>query len=149
MDESSDLVLVTSMDVPGVRGLRKELDALTELGMLSDSRCVVLNFTDSRAGLSVADAEATIGSAIDVSLPRSKAIPRSVNQGVPLLQSGGRDPMAKALRRLVDRFAADAGGHESNRNGSTGSRKTGPQPDAEPRTPSSVIAGLAPGGACA
>ena len=61
MDESSDLVLVTSMDVPGVRGLRKELDALTELGMLRDSRCVVLNFTDSHAGLSVADAEATIG----------------------------------------------------------------------------------------
>ena len=105
MDESSDLVLVTSMDVPGVRGLRKELDALTELGMLRDSRCVVLNFTDSHAGLSIADAEATIGSPIDVSLPRSKATPRSVNQGVPLLQSGVRDPMTKELRRLVGRFA--------------------------------------------
>ena len=35
------------MDVPGVRGLRKELDALTELGMLTDSRCVVLNFADA------------------------------------------------------------------------------------------------------
>ena len=101
MDASSDLVLVTSMDVPGLRGLRKELDALTELGMLSDSRCVVLNFTDTRAGLTVADAEATIGSPINVVLPRSKATPRSVNQGVPLLQSGARDPMTKELRRLV------------------------------------------------
>ena len=105
MDASSDLVLVTSMDVPGLRGLRKELDALTELGILSDSRSVVLNFTDSRAGLSIADAQATIGTAIDVVLPRSKATPRSVNQGVPLLQSGVRDPMTKQLRGLVDRFA--------------------------------------------
>jgi pilus assembly protein CpaE len=105
MDESSDLVLVTSMDVPGVRGLRKELDALTELGMLLDSRYVVLNFADARAGLSIADAQATIGCPIDLTLPRSKATPRSVNQGVPLLQSGARDPMTKALRRLVGRFA--------------------------------------------
>jgi pilus assembly protein CpaE len=105
MDESSDLVFVTSMDVPGVRGLRKELEALSELGMLTDSRCVVLNFTDARAGLSLADVEATIGSAVDISLPRSKAALQSVNQGVPLLQSGRRDPMTKELRRLVDRFA--------------------------------------------
>ena len=132
MDDSSDLVLVTRMDVPGVRGLRKELDALTELGMVSDSRCVVLNFTDSRAGLSVADAEATIGSAIDISLPRSKAILRSVNQGVPLLQSGGRDPMAKALRRLVDRFAptpVDLIKPAPVK----GRRKPDAQPDAEPQ----------------
>jgi len=132
MDDSSDLVLVTSMDVPGVRGLRKELDALTELGMLSDSRCVVLNFTDTRAGLSVADAQATIGTAIDISLPRSKATLRSINQGVPLLQSGGRDPMAKALRRLVDRFApAPVGVVKPVR--VKGSRKPDPQPDPEPR----------------
>ena len=134
MDESSDLVLVTRMDVPGVRGLRKELDALTELGMLSDSRCVVLNFTDTRAGLSVADAQATIGSAIDVSLPRSKATPRSVNQGIPLLQSGGRDPMTKELRRLVDRFAP-APLAWSNRFGprAAGNQTLSPTPNRSPR----------------
>jgi len=132
MDDSSDLVLVTRMDVPGVRGLRKELDALTELGMLSDSRCVVLNFTDTRAGLSVADAQATIGSAIDVSLPRSKTILRSVNQGIPLLQSGGRDPMAKALRRLVDRFAAPPLAMVKPVR-AKGSRTPDTQPDAKPQ----------------
>lgn len=105
MDESTDLVAVTSMDVPGLRGLRKELGALTELEMLTDSCCVVLNFADPRAGLTVADAEATIGAAVDLTLPRSKATPRSVNQGVPLLQSGVRDPVTKELRRLVKRFA--------------------------------------------
>jgi len=103
MDESSDLVLLTSMDVPGLRGLRKELDAISALGMHSN-RAIVLNFCTARVGLSTSDMEATIGTTIDVKLPRSKAAPASVNLGVPLLQSGTRDAMTKQLRKLVDSF---------------------------------------------
>jgi pilus assembly protein CpaE len=105
LDQTTDLVLLTSMDVPGVRGLRKELDTLSQLGLVPDSRHVVLNFTDTRAGLSIADVEATIGTGIDVRLPRSPATQASVNQGLPLLQSGVRGPMTKELRGLVNRFA--------------------------------------------
>jgi pilus assembly protein CpaE len=105
LDQTTDLVLLTSMDVPGVRGLRKELDTLAELGLVDHSRHVVLNLIDTRAGLSVADVEATIGTEIDVRLPRSPAIQVSVNQGLPLLQNGARDPIAKELRGLVNRFA--------------------------------------------
>lgn len=106
MDESSDLVLVAGMDVPGVRGLRKELDALTQLGMATNRRSVVLNFVDERAGLTVADVESTLGVSVDLRLPRSPSVLASVNQGVPLLQSAGRrDPVAKQLRELLGRFA--------------------------------------------
>jgi pilus assembly protein CpaE len=80
---------------------------LTDLNMVTESRCVVLNFSDTRSGLSIADVEATIGTAVDLALPRSKATPASVNQGVPLLQSGVRDPMTAELRRLVARFGLD------------------------------------------
>ena len=105
MDHTTELVLVTGMDVPGVRGLRKELDALTQLGMLTDSRHVVLNFAAERGGLSVGDVEATIGAGVDLLLPRSKAALESVNQGIPLLQSDkGRDPMTRQLHRLLTRF---------------------------------------------
>jgi pilus assembly protein CpaE len=52
--------------------------------------------------------EATIGTTIDVKLPRSKAAPASVNLGVPLLQSGTRDPMTKQLRKLVNRYVTEA-----------------------------------------
>ena len=106
LDETTDLVLLTSMDVPGLRGLRKELDILGELKMLGDRRQVVVNFADRRSGLAVADIEATIGAKVDVLLPRSKAVPASVNLGVPLLQSNTRDPMTKQLRRLVGSLTA-------------------------------------------
>jgi pilus assembly protein CpaE len=65
-----------------------------------------MNFADPKGGLSVRDVETTIGSGVDVVLPWSKAVPASTNAGVPLLQSGRKDPMAKELRRLVARFAA-------------------------------------------
>lgn len=104
LDVTTDPVLLTSMDVPGVRGLRKELDTLDQLGMFPSGRQVVLNFADIRGGLTLADVEATIGTSVDLSLPRSKAVPASVNRGVPLLQTSGRDPMTKQLRRLVERF---------------------------------------------
>jgi pilus assembly protein CpaE len=106
LDRATDVVMLSSMDVPGVRGLRKELDVLRELCMIPAGRHVVMNFADPKGGLSVRDVETTIGTGVDVVLPRSKVVPASTNQGVPLLQSGRRDPMAKELRRLVSRFAA-------------------------------------------
>jgi pilus assembly protein CpaE len=106
LDRASDVVMLTSMDVPGVRGLRKELDVLRELCMIPAGRHVVMNFHDPKGGLSVRDVELAIGTGVDVVLPRSKSVPASTNQGVPIIQSHRRDPMAKELQRLVARFAA-------------------------------------------
>ena len=50
MDHTTDLVLLTSMDVHGVRGLRKELDTLDDLGMFTDARHIVLNFAENGRG---------------------------------------------------------------------------------------------------
>ena len=88
LDRATDVVMLSSMDVPGVRGLRKELEVLRELCMIPAGRHVVMNFADPKGGLSVRDVETTIGTGVDVVLPRSKAVPASTNQGVPLLQSG-------------------------------------------------------------
>jgi pilus assembly protein CpaE len=108
LDATTDLILLSSMDVPGIRGLKKELDTIRELELTLNSRQVVLNCADHKGLLSVADVEATIGTKVDLALPRSKAALTSVNQGIPLLQSGVRDPLTKQLRTLVDRIATPA-----------------------------------------
>lgn len=107
LDETTDLVLLSSMEVPGVRGLRKELDTLGQLEMLPERRRVVINFAESHGLLSIADIEATIRARVDHQLPRSKAAVDAVNQGVPLLESGLRDPLTKQLRLLVDGIVGD------------------------------------------
>ena len=106
LDRATDVVMLSSMDVPGVRGLRKELDVLRELCMIPAGRHVVMNFADAKGGLSVRDVETAIGTGVDVVVPRSAAVPPTTNQGVPILASGRRDPAVKELRRLVARFAA-------------------------------------------
>ena len=106
LDRATDAVVLSSMDVPGVRGMRKELEVLTELDLLPAGRHVVMNFGDVKGGLALRDVETAIGTAVDVCLPRSAAVPLSTNRGVPLLESGERDPMTKQLRGLVGRFVA-------------------------------------------
>ena len=106
LDQASDAVLVGGMDVPSIRGLAKEMDIMRQLGYDRMARHVVLNFADRRSGLTVKDVETVIGTGVDVTLPRSKAVPLSTNRGVPLLQSGSRDHVAKELNRLVARLHA-------------------------------------------
>lgn len=105
LDLTDVLVLVTGLDVPGVRGLRKELDTLAQLSLPLEARHVVLNFADSARGLSVADVESTIQTTVDYALPSSKMVPISVNQGIPLLQSRTKDPVTRQLASLADRVS--------------------------------------------
>ncbi|MHA7277403.1 AAA family ATPase [Arthrobacter sp. Hz1] len=104
LDKATDFVFVSGMDVPSVRGLRKELDVLRELGLTPITRHIVLNSADQRDGLRLADVEATLGTKVDVVIPASRAVRISTNQGSPLLQGKKRDPASKALRKLLLRF---------------------------------------------
>jgi len=104
LERATDLVLVSSMDVPGVRGMRKELDVLQELDLVPAGRHLVLNMADPAGALSMSDVVTTIGAPLDVVLPRSNAVSLSTNTGVPLLESGARDAVGRGLQTLLGRF---------------------------------------------
>jgi pilus assembly protein CpaE len=104
LERATDLVLMSSMDVPGVRGMRKELDVLTELHLVPRGRHLLLNGADSAGGLNLADIESTLGAPLDLVLPRNSAVQLSTNTGVPLLAGPGKDPVARGLQTLVARF---------------------------------------------
>jgi pilus assembly protein CpaE len=104
MERCTDVVWVSGMDIPSVRGLRSGLDVLRQLNILPETRHVVLNMADAKAGLTVQDVESTIGAPVDVNIPRSKAVALSTNRGIPVLQETVKDPATKGLRQLVDRF---------------------------------------------
>lgn len=105
LDHTDHLILVTSLDVPGVRGLRKEIDTLSDLNLVMGQRHIVVNFHHKSRGMTIDDVEATIRAKVDFTLPQSNGVPLSTNQGIPLLQSTGRDPVSKELRKLVDAVA--------------------------------------------
>lgn len=107
LEAATDVVFVTGMDVPGVRGLRKQMDLLGELTLVPESASVVLNAADRNTGLSVQDIEATIRTAVDHVVPRSRLAAYATNRGEPLLLHAPKDKAARQLQALVDSFAPD------------------------------------------
>lgn len=104
MEKCTDVVWVSGMDIPSVRGLRSGLDILRRLDILPETRHVVLNMADAKNGLTVQDLESTMGAPVDVSIPRSRAVALSTNRGIPVLQEQVKDPATKGLNQLVERF---------------------------------------------
>lgn len=101
LEESTDIVMISDMDVPSVRNLRKAIDVLDVLGMTSGRRHFVLNRADSRVGLSTDDVASAAGMRIDLELPSSRHVPISLNQGRPLMVSNPRSPVARRIADLA------------------------------------------------
>jgi pilus assembly protein CpaE len=105
LETATDVVLICAMDVPGVRSFRKTLVTLDQIGLTTALRHIVLTRADSRVGLNIEDIERTIGRGIDVTIPSTRAVPLSINQGTPILQSEQRrSAVYQALQRLTDQF---------------------------------------------
>lgn len=123
MDYATDLVFVAATDVASVRGLHKTIDALDRIGMTGPRRHFVLNRSDAKVGLEVADIAATIGMQPDVLVPSSRSLPVSMNQGTPVLELDDDSPAVGPLWQLVNRFEPDPnatqqlGGGEQRRPG--------------------------------
>lgn len=104
LEQCTDAIWVAGMDVSSVRCLRTGLDVLQKLELIPETRHVVLNFADSKSGLTVQDVEASLGAPIDIAIPRSRALSLATNRGVPILHEDVKDHATKSLKSLVQRF---------------------------------------------
>ena len=103
LELATDIVLLTSMDVPAVRATMKEASALELLGLDNRPWHVVLNRCNAKVGLSVDDIESTLGRGIDVAIPSHRSVPTSVNRGEPVTMTDARSPVSKAFTALAER----------------------------------------------
>ncbi len=115
MDASAHLVLLTTPDVAALKNLRVTLDMLDLLSYPKEIRSVLLNRSDSKVGLTADDVERVARCAIVAHVPSSRAVPISVNKGVPLTLSEPRHPVSQALfgfvqQHLLVAAAAPPGG---------------------------------------
>lgn len=106
LEQASNLVLLSSMDVACIRGMRKEIDVLAELGMLPQARTVVLNMADRQSGMKVKDVEAVIGVPVDSVLPRDREVHLAGNHGVPMVLGRRKSAFSKGIRNLAEAVRA-------------------------------------------
>lgn len=102
---ATDVVLVASMDVPTLLGLRKVLGWIDGLGHVQARRHLVLNRADTEVGLVHEDVTATTGLPIAVTIPSDAEVTRSVNEGQPLTGDDATGPAADAFVELLDLLA--------------------------------------------
>jgi Flp pilus assembly CpaE family ATPase len=101
LDVSSQLVLLTTPDVPALKNLRVALDMLDMLSYPRQIRSVVVNRADSKVGLSLEHVQKVVRSEIAAHIPSSRAVPISVNKGVPLMQDSPGHPVSQSVMKFV------------------------------------------------
>ncbi len=113
MDASAHHVLLTTPDVPALKNLRITLDMLDLLSYPRQIRSVVLNRSDAKVGLSLADVERVVRWPITAHIPSSREVPISINKGTPLTLASPHHPVSQAIVKFAQRrilaAAEDAG----------------------------------------
>jgi pilus assembly protein CpaE len=101
-DESDHLVLLATLDIPALKNLKLTLETLDMLAYSRDRWHVVLNRSDAKVGLSVADVSKTLKTDIAAQIPSSRAVPAAINRGVPIVL----DEPGHAVSQAIKKFAA-------------------------------------------
>jgi pilus assembly protein CpaE len=107
MEFATDLLFVGSTDVPAVRAVRRQIQALDQIGITQPTRHLVLNRASARVGLEAEDIANTVGLPVSHQIPSSRQVPISTNQGVPILESSSKDPLNRAYAAVVESFLPD------------------------------------------
>jgi pilus assembly protein CpaE len=105
IDVSSEICMVGMLDSLSLKNTKLGLETLDLMGYETDRVSLVLNRADSRVGITPDDVSMIVGRGPDVSIPSDREIPRSVNEGIPIVASRQQSGAAKAFRALADRYA--------------------------------------------
>lgn len=103
-DAATDIVLLTTLDLPAVKNLKVTLDTLKALSILKDRWQVVVNRSDANLGMSISDVERLLGVEVAVAIPHSQEVPVSINSGATLVSLKPGHPVSEAIFELASRI---------------------------------------------
>jgi pilus assembly protein CpaE len=103
LDMTDLYLLVATLDIPAVKNLKLTLEMLEMLNHAVDKQRIIVNRSDAKVGLAVADVEQALHRAICVEVPSSRDVPAAINKGVPLVLDQPNHPVSVALRALATR----------------------------------------------
>jgi Flp pilus assembly CpaE family ATPase len=99
---------VGMLDSLSLKNTKLGLETLELMGYDRELISLVLNRANTSVGLTSNDVEAVLGRAPDVLVPSDRVVPRSINEGAPVVVSKKRSPVAAAYRSLAAIYVADA-----------------------------------------
>jgi pilus assembly protein CpaE len=102
IDSSTDVVMVGMLDSLSLKNTKLGLETLELMKYDPDRIFLLLNRAHSRVGISQSDVEAVLGRTPDVFIPSDREIPRTVNEGIPIVVARPQSEPAEAFGRLAD-----------------------------------------------
>src|SRR6266516_7939628 len=105
IDVSSEICMVGMLDSLSLKNTKLGLETLDLMGYDGEHISLLLNRADSRVGITPDDVSTIVGRAPDIAVPSDREIPRSVNEGTPIVAAKQSSGAAKAFRSLADRYA--------------------------------------------
>lgn len=108
LDRTDTLVLVGTLDIPALKGLKLATQTLELLNFPREKWRFVLNRADAKVGLSIDEYESTLGLKADCSLVSSRDVLTAVNRGEPLVRAYASHPNSKAIKAFASSIAGAA-----------------------------------------
>ena len=99
-DMSDTCVLLTTLDMPAIKNLRLSMQTLRSLGFPDDLTRVVVNRSDSKAGLTVSDVEDAIGGRVFARIPSSIDVPATTNKGLAIVKKYPKHKVSKEIFKI-------------------------------------------------
>ena len=110
LDETDEVVLVTTLDVPTLKNVKVAVETFDALHIAKDTRHLVLNRADDEVGINADKVEGILGMSVDAQISSSIEIAAATNAGSPVVVSDPGHQLSGAIRQLA---AALAGEHVS------------------------------------
>src|SRR3990170_377621 len=126
INNSTEIVMVGLLDSLSLKNTKLGLETLELMKYDPDRIFLLLNRAHSRVGISQSDVEAVLWRTPDVFIPSDREIPRTVNEGIPIVVARPQSEPAEAFRRLANLLAGSAVAEEpviAMASGETGSRR--------------------------
>jgi pilus assembly protein CpaE len=108
IDSSSHICMVGMLDSLSLKNTKLGFETLELMGYESSRTRLVLNRADSRVGITREDVVAIIGRTPDVFIPSDRDVPRSINEGTPIVVAKDKSEAAKAFRALAELYEPPA-----------------------------------------
>ena len=101
LERSDDVLLVVDMDMPSVKNAKLALDTLRLINYPIGKIKLVLNRVNSKARLDVDELERSLDLKVQAAIPSDKMVPRSVNEGVPVVALAPRSRVARGFHNVA------------------------------------------------
>ena len=105
LDETDEVVLVATLDVPTLKNVKIALETFDMLHIATDRRHLLLNRADDLVGINADKVEGILGMSVAAEVCTSLAVAAATNAGTPIILSDPGHQMSVAIRDLATELA--------------------------------------------